>query len=72
MKCMEEKSFPDIASFLIRFVQDQTNPEGIPSYRGVIRHVQTDHEQVFTCWEEVETFIQQVIPLELIKNKHKE
>ena len=69
---MEEKSYPDVASFLIRFVQDQANQENIAGYRGVVRHVQTDHEQVFTCWEEVESFIQQVIPLEIIKKKPKE
>jgi len=69
---MEEKTFPEVASFLIRFVQDQSKPDGNANYRGLIRHVQTDHEQVFTCWEEVEAFIQQVIPLELIKNRHKE
>ena len=63
---MEEKPYPDVASFLIRFVQDQPKPNGLASYRGVIRHVQTDNELFFTCWEEVETFIQQVIPLEII------
>ncbi len=66
---MEEKSYPDVASFLIRFVQDQPKPDGLARFRGVIRHVQTDHEQVFTCWEDVEAFIQQVIPLDTIKNK---
>jgi hypothetical protein len=69
---MDEKTFPEVASFLIRFVQDQPKPDGISNYRGVVRHVQTDLEQVFTSWEEVESFIQQVIPLEIIKNKHKE
>ena len=69
---MEEKSYPDVASFLIRFVQDQSRPEGNASYRGVIRHIQTDLEQAFTCWEEVESFILQVVPIENVKNKQKE
>lgn len=69
---MEEKSYPDVASFLIRFVQDHSKPEGIAGYRGVIRHIQTDLEQAFTCWEDVETFIQQVVPLELMQNNQKE
>lgn len=63
----EEKFYPNVASFLIRFVQDQPKPDGVSSYRGVVRHVQTDNELYFTCWEDVETFIQQVIPLEHIK-----
>ena len=69
---MEEKSYPDVASFLIRFVQDQSRPEGDAGYRGVIRHIQTDLEQAFTCWEEVETFIQQIVPIEIENNKQKE
>jgi len=69
---MEEKSYPDVASFLIRFIQDQPAPDGTPSYRGVVRHVQTDHEQAFTSWEEVESFLQQVIPLERIIKNQKE
>ena len=69
---MEEKSYPDVASFLIRFVQDQSKPKGNAGYRGVIRHIQTDLEQTFTCWKDVETFIQQVVPIENIKNNLKE
>lgn len=64
---MDRKPFPDVASFLIRFVQDQPIPDKTASYRGVIRHIQTENEIFFTCWKEVETFIQQVIPLEIIK-----
>lgn len=62
---MEEKSHPDVASFLIRFVRDQSKAETVTTFRGLIRHIQTDSEQTFTCWEEVESFIQQVIPLEI-------
>ena len=61
---MDEKIYPDVASFLIRFVKDQTDTQ---NYRGIIRYVQADEEILFTSWDEVEDFIQRVIPLE--KNK---
>ena len=60
---MDEKFSPEVASFLIRFVQDQRRETGGLAYRGVVRHVQTDRELFFTSWQEVEEFIQQVIPL---------
>ena len=60
---MEDKLYSDVASFLIRFVQDQTKANDSTRFHFVVRHVQTDNEKVLTCWEEVETFIQQVIPL---------
>jgi len=67
---MEDKQSPEVASFLIRFVQDQPLPEGGVSYRGVVRYVQTEEEIFFTRWDEVEAFIQQVVPLESkIENK---
>lgn len=58
---MDEKIYPDVASFLIRFVKDQTDTQ---IYRGIIRYVQADEEILFTSWDEVEEFIQRVIPLE--------
>jgi len=61
---MDDKFSPEVASFLIRFVQEQRPESGEPAYRGMVRHVQTDRELFFTCWEEVEAFIQQVIPLD--------
>ena len=64
---MEDKLYPDVESFLIRFVQDQPKPNGISCYRGVVRHVQTNKELIFTNWQDVEDFIRQVIPLEIIK-----
>ena len=65
---MEEKLYPDVASFLIRFVEGQPNADGVSSYRGVVRHVQTDKELSFTSWEEVEAFIKLVVPLETLKD----
>jgi hypothetical protein len=61
---MDDRSSPDVASFVIRFVRDQQSKADAPAYRGIVRHVQTDEEINFTCWEEVEVFIQRVIPLE--------
>ena len=66
---MEEKLYPDVASFLIRFVEGQPDVAGVSSYRGVVRHVQTDKELSFTSWEEVEAFIKLVIPLETLKTE---
>jgi hypothetical protein len=64
---MDGNSYPDVASFLIRFVQGQPTEDGGARYRGVVRHVQTDQELSFTSWQEVEAFIQLVIPLETTK-----
>jgi hypothetical protein len=63
---MDEKIYPDVASFLIRFVKDQTDTK---NYRGIIRYVQADEEILFTSWDEVEDFIQRVIPLEKSKTQ---
>ena len=61
---MEEKFSPEVASFLIRVVQDQPNSDKAGSFRGLIRHIQTDEEQNFTCWKDVESFIQTRFPTE--------
>jgi len=66
---MEDKKVPEVASFLIRFVKDQTKPDGELSYRGVVQHIQTNEQILFTHWAEVEAFIQQLIPLERIKTE---
>jgi hypothetical protein len=64
---MDKKSDPEVASYLLRFVLDQPNQGDTPIYRGIVRHIQTGNEIVFTCWEDVEAFIHQVIPLEILK-----
>lgn len=66
---MDEKKYPEVASFLIRFVQDQQQPDGARGFRGVARYVQTNEEIFFTSWDEVEDFIRRVIPLEILRNK---
>ncbi|HKJ26487.1 MAG TPA: hypothetical protein VJ965_02525 [Anaerolineales bacterium] len=65
---MDEPIYPEVASFLIRFVKAQPNQDNAQHYRGVVRYVQTDEEISFTSWDEVEAFIRQVIPLEKIQN----
>ena len=63
---MNEKTLPNISSFVIRFVVEpapaQVEPQ--PPYRGAIRHIQTDEELAFSRWEDVENFIRRFVPLE--------
>ena len=55
----------NISSFLIRFV-DATKParEARPTYRGVIRHIQSGDEVSFTRWAEATDFIQRFFPID--------
>jgi hypothetical protein len=61
---MVDNSFPNISSFMIRFIQEAhaTEQTSLP-YRGFIRHIQTDSEISFTRWEDAIAFIQQYVPL---------
>ncbi len=62
---MENEHQPDITSFVIRFVREQTKTPETPSpYRGSIRHIQTDEECVFTRWEDAVNFIRNYVPVE--------
>lgn len=62
---MHETPNPSISSFVIRFVQDHAAREtSQPAYRGYIRHVQTDHEIMFTQWEDAVAFMQNYVPIE--------
>jgi hypothetical protein len=64
---MDDSTYPEVVSFLIRFVKDQPDKTGKQNYRGVVRYVQADEEIFFTSWDEVEEFIQRVIPLNKIQ-----
>jgi len=55
---------PNISSFVIRFVIDSKVEQAPASYRGAIRHIQTDEELIFSRWEEVENFIRRFVPLD--------
>lgn len=59
---------PLISSFVIRFVmneaQETVDELGQPSYRGSIRHIQSDEELNFHLWEDAIEFIRRYVPLE--------
>lgn len=63
---MESNTSPSIASFVIRFVVDETiaTEETPPGYRGTIRHIQSNEELTFSAWENAVEFIQRYVPLE--------
>lgn len=63
---MESSAFPSITSFVIRFVVDEPSSaeETHSSYRGTIRHIQTNEELTFSTWENAVEFIQRYVPLE--------
>lgn len=57
---MDTPTPPTISSFVIRFVTDP----GTGSYRGEIRHIQTNDEIHFDTWQDAVAFIQRYVPLE--------
>jgi len=57
---MDASPSPLISSFIIRFV---IHP-GQDSYRGEIRHIQTQDEVHFIAWDEAEAFIRRYAPIE--------
>jgi hypothetical protein len=61
---MEDETYPKVISFVLRFVQDSTEAEARKNYRGVIRHVQSNQEVIFSRWSEVETYIAHFIDLD--------
>jgi hypothetical protein len=65
---MEMTSFspPSITSFIIRFVHENQQDDGMlqPVYHGFIRHIQSDEELNFSSWKEAESFIRQFVALE--------
>jgi hypothetical protein len=64
--CLTMDDFPTITSFVIRFVLEATlSTEAQPTYRGFIRHVQTDSELAFTRWEDAMAFMRQFVPSSL-------
>lgn len=68
---MDHQSAPRITSFVIRFVYADSPLSGDPasklkpSYRGAIRHIQSDQEIPFVEWQEAMNFMRKYIPLEL-------
>ena len=60
------RSVPSIESFVIRFVLDETEADSMkqPTYRGAIRHIQSDEEKQFNTWEDAVEFIQRYVTLD--------
>lgn len=62
---------PLISSFVIRFVVNEApeDPEVAPpaSYRGSIRHIQSEEELHFQVWEDAVAFISRYVPLDTRK-----
>lgn len=54
---------PCISSFVIRIIEEAKPQSSASHYRGIIRHVQSDQELSFTSWVDVESFIQQYVPI---------
>ena len=71
LSAMESGASPSIESFIIRFVVDEPASVGEthPSYRGTIRHIQTNEEMTFSAWENAVEFIQRYVPLETEKGQ---
>lgn len=61
---MDADISPTISSFVIRFVVASAPEEGSASYRGSIRHIQTEEEMNFHDWEDAVAFIRRFVPLE--------
>jgi hypothetical protein len=56
----------DVVSFVLRFVQETTNSPAASAkanWYGLIRHVQTDNEERFTCLADLITFISRYVDL---------
>ncbi len=67
---MNNETQPAISSFVIRFVRESAeDSEESASYRGAIRHVQTDEEVGFTQWQDAVNFIEQYIPIHELNQK---
>lgn len=60
---MEASTLPQISSFIIRFVMEET-PAEEKSYRGTIRHIQTAEEINFSEWHEATEFMHRFVQLE--------
>jgi hypothetical protein len=50
-----------VSSFIVRFVHAKP-AQGEPSYRGHIRHIQTDLSCNFTHWDAALAFIKSFVP----------
>lgn len=63
---MESRAFPQISSFVIRFVVESFPADGEEksNYRGAIRHIQSEEQLTFNTWDDAVTFIRHYVPLD--------
>jgi hypothetical protein len=65
---MDNRSSPEISSFVLRFVHENpTKSAEAPAFRGFIRHIQSDQELAFTRWLDALDFMNQFIPGEVFR-----
>lgn len=63
---MDNRSSPEISSFVLRFVREEpARLAGQPTFRGSIRHIQSDQELAFTHWMDALHFMSQFLPGEI-------
>jgi len=63
---MDDHISPQISSFVLRFVRDEHfSLSGAPTFRGSIRHIQSDQELAFTRWMDALNFMSQFVPGEV-------
>ena len=68
---MKSDSPPKISSFVLRFVQEEpARQSGQVSFRGSIRHVQTDQELTFLNWGDAVAFINRFVPIDAPLSDH--
>ena len=61
---MSIDQIPNISSFVIRFVVSPFEAGVSSTYRGTIRHIQSDEEFVFSEWREAVNFIQNYVDIQ--------
>ena len=67
---MDAVTPPQISSFIIRFVLDET-PDQPPAYHGTIRHIQTTEEINFHEWREAAEFMHRFVKLDELQSPPK-
>ena len=66
---MDENTYPDVESFVIRYIMVRTRTDPQINYRGGIKYLQTDEELGFTDWQEAVYFINKFGPIVIETNQ---
>lgn len=63
---------PQINSFVIRFIMDESIPlSEAETWRGAIKHVQSENEMTFTNWRDAVIFMGKFLPANILEeSKH--